>query len=38
LHKEEVGKLWAARSGGEGVFVRVVDQDWETLEAAPNTV
>lgn len=36
LHKEEVGKLWAARSGGKCVFVRVVDRDWAKLEAALN--
>lgn len=34
LHKEDVGKLWAARSGGKCVFVRVVDRDWGALEAA----
>jgi type III restriction enzyme len=34
LHKEEVGNLWAARSGGKGVFVRVVDRDWAKLEIA----
>ncbi|ADB14956.1 type III restriction protein res subunit [Pirellula staleyi DSM 6068] len=31
LHKEEIGKLWAARSDGRCVFVRVVDRDWATL-------
>ncbi len=34
LHKEYVGKLWAARSAGKCVFVRVVDRDWATLKAA----
>lgn len=32
LHKEDVGKLWEARSNGRCVFVRVVDLDWATLE------
>jgi hypothetical protein len=36
LLKEEVGELWAARLGGKGVFVRVVDRGWEKLEAAPT--
>jgi type III restriction enzyme len=36
MHKEEVGELWAARSGGKGVFVRIVDRDWAKLEAALN--
>lgn len=34
LHKEDIGKLWAARSDGKCVFVRVVDNDWAKLEAA----
>jgi type III restriction enzyme len=34
LHKEAVGKLWEARSGGKCVFVRVVDRDWAKLESA----
>jgi len=34
LHKETVGELWAARSGGRCVFVRVVNKDWAKLEAA----
>lgn len=34
LHKEAVGKLWEARSGGHCVFVRVVDRDWPKLETA----
>lgn len=34
LHKETVGKLWEARSGGKCVFVRVVDKDWDKLETA----
>jgi type III restriction enzyme len=38
LHKEDVGKLWAARSGGQCVFVRVVDRDWAKLEAALEAV
>jgi type III restriction enzyme len=38
LHKEEVGNLWAARSGGKCVFVRVVDRDWAALDAALNAV
>lgn len=38
LHKEDVGKLWAARSGGKCVFVRVVDKDWANLEAALNAI
>ncbi|MCC7085486.1 MAG: hypothetical protein IT427_10810 [Pirellulales bacterium] len=38
LHKEDVGKLWAARSGGKCVFVRVVDRNWPKLEAALNTI
>ena len=38
LHKEDVGKLWAARSDGKCVFVRVVDRDWAKLEAALNAV
>jgi type III restriction enzyme len=33
LHKETVGKLWEARSGGRCVFVRIVDRDWPLLEA-----
>lgn len=36
IHKEDVGKLWASRSGGKCVFVRVVDKDWRTLESALN--
>ena len=38
VHKEDVGKLWAARSGGKCVFERVVDRDWAKLEAALNTI
>lgn len=38
LHKEDVGKLWAARSGGKCVFVRVVNRDWAKLEAALNAI
>lgn len=38
LHKEDVGKLWAALSAGKCVFVRVVDLDWATLEEALNPV
>jgi type III restriction enzyme len=38
LHKEEVGKLWAARSGGRCVFVRVVDRNWMALDAALNAI
>jgi type III restriction enzyme len=38
LHKEDVGKLWGARSGGKCVFVRVVDRDWANLEAALNAI
>jgi hypothetical protein len=38
LHKEEVGKLWAARSGGKAVFVRVVDRDWTRLQEALDTI
>jgi len=38
LHKEDVGKLWAARSGGKCVFVRVVDGDWPKLEAALDSI
>lgn len=38
LHKEDIGKLWAARSGGKCVFVRVVDRDWAKLEAALNEI
>ena len=34
LHKETVGKLWAERSSGKCVFVRVVDRDWAKLDAA----
>ena len=34
LHKETVGKLWEERSNGRCIFVRVVDRDWATLEAA----
>ncbi len=34
LHKETVGKLWEARSGGRCVFKRVVECDWPGLEAA----
>ena len=34
LHKEDVGKLWEGRSGGECVFVWVVDRDWAKLQAA----
>ncbi len=34
LHKEVVGNLWEARSGGRCVFVRVVDRDWPKLEDA----
>ncbi len=34
LHKEMIGDLWAARSVGRCVFVRVVDRDWAKLEAA----
>jgi type III restriction enzyme len=37
-HKRDVGDLWAARSDGKGVFVRVVDQDWTKLEDALNAV
>ncbi len=37
-HKRDVGELWAGRSNGTGVFVRVVDQNWATLEAALNAV
>jgi len=33
-HKNNVGELWAARSGGQCVFAWVVDRDWPTLEAA----
>jgi type III restriction enzyme len=36
LHKEEVGRLWAERSGGKGIFVWIVDMDWAKLEAALN--
>ncbi len=36
LHKREVGKLWAARSGGKCVFVWVVDHDWAGLGSALN--
>jgi type III restriction enzyme len=32
LHKEDVGKLWAARSSGKCVFVRVVNRDWAKLD------
>ena len=32
-HKETVGKLWAERSDGQCVFVRVVERDWAVLEA-----
>ncbi len=28
LHKEDVGKLWAARSDGKCVFVRIVNCNW----------
>jgi type III restriction enzyme len=38
LHKATVGELWAARSGGKCVFVRVVDKDWAKLEASLNPV
>jgi type III restriction enzyme len=38
LHKEDVGKLWEARSAGRCVFVRVLDRDWAKLEAALNAV
>lgn len=34
LHKKEVGELWAERSGGDCVFVWIVDRDWATLETA----
>lgn len=37
-HKRDVGKLWAARSNGECVFVWVVEKDWATLEIALNSV
>jgi len=33
LHKEMVGQLWEARSGGKCVFVRIVDQDWHKLKS-----
>lgn len=38
LHKDDVGKLWAARSDGKCVFVRVVDKDWTKLEQALNKI
>jgi len=38
LHKETVGNLWAARSGGKCVFARVIDEDWAKLEAALSAV
>jgi type III restriction enzyme len=38
LHKEDVGELWAARSNGRCVFRRIVDRDWDKLEAALNPV
>jgi type III restriction enzyme len=31
-HKRDVGNLWAERSGGQCVFVWVVERDWATLE------
>jgi len=34
LHKETVGILWAERSAGKCVFVRVMNKDWAKLEAA----
>jgi type III restriction enzyme len=38
VHKEDVGRFWAARSGDKCVFVRVVDRDWTTLEKALNAI
>ena len=34
LHKKDVGELWAERSGGQCVFVWVVDRDWVKLQVA----
>ena len=34
LHKAVVGQLWAERSAGQCVFVRVVDRDWPKLQTA----
>ncbi|HQR06701.1 MAG TPA: DEAD/DEAH box helicase family protein [Gemmatales bacterium] len=36
LHKKEVGELWAARSEDKGIFIRIVDKDWDTLEKVLN--
>ena len=36
LHKVDVGNLWAERSGGKCLFVRVIDRDWKTLDQTLN--